>query len=122
MEASPAAIAAYEAALPDDARVERKQMFGCPCAFVHRQMFFGTFADTLVARIGPERVVQLAGSDGLRVFAPMVDRAWRDYIQADPTAPPAVLKELAAESLEWAARLPAKGVKPKAAKKKKKAD
>ena len=113
MEASPQAIVAYEAALPDDTRVERKRMFGCPCAFVNRQMFFGTFGDTLVARIGPERVAQLAGAEGLRVFTPMEDRAWRDYVQADATAAPEQLRALAAESLAWAAKLPVKAPKPK---------
>jgi hypothetical protein len=119
MEASPVVVAAYEDALPDDPRVERKKMFGMPCAFVNRQMFFGTFDDSVVARIGPERVEQLAGQPGIRVFTPMEDRPWRDYVQVDVPADPALLEKLAAEALNWAAMLPPKAKKPKAKRGKK---
>ena len=118
MEASPAAIAAYEGALPDDSRVERKKMFGVPCAFVNRQMFFGTFEGTVIARVGPNRVAALAGQPGVRVFLPMEDRPWRDYVQLDIPADPVMLAALAAEALRWAAALPAKAPKPKARKSK----
>ncbi|MDP2307294.1 MAG: hypothetical protein Q8P18_14810 [Pseudomonadota bacterium] len=121
MEVTPDVVAAYEAALPADPRVENKKMFGMPCAFVNRQMFFGTFDGSVVARVGPARVEALAGQDGMRVFTPMVDRPWRDYVQVDVSAAPALLKGLAAEALAWAAKLPPKAKKPKVAKKAKKA-
>ncbi|MFZ5477551.1 MAG: TfoX/Sxy family protein [Myxococcota bacterium] len=114
MQASPAAIDAFDAALPDDARVVRKRMFGNPCAFVNRQMFFGTFGDTVVARVGPERVEALDGEGGLRVFTPMPERPWRDYVQADAQSDPARLRELAADALAWTLTLPPKVKKPKA--------
>ena len=103
-----AVVTAYETALPDDPRVQRKRMFGTPCAFVNRQMFFGTFEDTLVARIGPERVSALAGESGFQVFTLSEDKVWDDYLQMDPTTDPQKLAELAAEALEWAANLPRK--------------
>lgn len=118
--ASPAVVAAYEAALPDDPRVERKKMFGMPCAFVNRQMFFGTFEGTVVARIGPARVQERAGKDGLVVFTPMVDRAWRDYVQVDATANADLLKGLATEALAWTAKLPAKAKPTRSEKKSRK--
>lgn len=110
---------AYEAALPDDPRVERKKMFGMPCAFVNRQMFFGTFEATLVARVGPERAAALAGRDGMVVFTPMADRPWRDYVQVPADAPADTLKALAKESLAWTLVLPPRAEKPKAKKDKK---
>ena len=64
------AAAAYLNALPADPRVESKKMFGVPCAFIQRQMFFGTFEETVVARIGPARVAALAGQPGMRVITP----------------------------------------------------
>jgi hypothetical protein len=113
MEASPTAIAAYEAALPDDPGIERKKMFGCPCAFVNRQMFFGTFDDSLVARVGPDRVEELVGKPGITGFTPTEGKAaWRDYVRLDGSDP-ALSKALAAEALEWAAKLPAKAKPPK---------
>lgn len=113
---APDVVAAYDGALPADPRVERKKMFGMPCAFVNRQMFFGTFEDTIIARVGPERVEELVAEPGRRVFTPTEDRPWRDYVQVDATEDPAVLAALAAEALGWASRLPPKGKKPKEAR------
>lgn len=118
MEPSLATVA-YEAALPDDPRVERKQMFGKPCAFVNRQMFFGTFEDSVVARVGPARVEELAGTPGIQVFAPMPERAWVDYVQVDIAVAGDRLKGLAAEALAWTLRLPPKVKQPKPKKDKK---
>jgi hypothetical protein len=113
MQASPAALAAYEAALPDDPRVQRKKMFGVPCAFVNRQMFFGTFDDSLIARVGPARVAVLVKEAGKRVFEPMEGRAWGDYVQLEPGLSGEELRRLATESLAWAAALPEKAKPPK---------
>ncbi len=103
---APAVLAAYDNALPDDPNIQRKQMFGSPCAFVNRQMFFGTFEDTLVARIGPARVKALADQPGMQVFTLSPDKQWDDYIQVEPSTDPALLADLAAEALAYAAALP----------------
>lgn len=108
MQPSAPVVTAYETALPDDERIKRKKMFGSPCAFVNRQMFFGTFEETLVARLGPERVKVFAGEPGMRVFAPSPERTWDDYIQLDPTVSAAVLADMAAEALAWSEALPPK--------------
>ena len=113
MDATPELAAAYEAALPDDPRVERKKMFGMPCAFVSRQMFFGTFGASVVARVGPDRVQVLALRPGLRVFVPTEGRPWSDYVQLDAIDDAGVLQALAAEALDWTAKLPPKRKKPK---------
>jgi hypothetical protein len=105
---SAAVVAAYEAALPDDPNIRRKQMFGTPCAFVDRQMFFGTFEDTLVARVGPERATELADPPGLRVFTPSEGKVWDDYVQLDITVDRQLVAELALEALAWTAALPKK--------------
>ncbi|MES2642739.1 MAG: TfoX/Sxy family protein [Myxococcota bacterium] len=116
MEVTAAAAAAYEAALPADPRVENKKMFGTPCAFVNRQMFFGTFGDSIIARVGPTRVKALAGQAGMQVFTPTEGRSWHDYVQLPPTASADTLKGLAEEALAWTSVLPAKVKKPKAPK------
>lgn len=120
MEVSPAAVAAYERALPADERVEKKKMFGTPCAFVNRQMFFGTFGDSLIARVGPQRVGALVGQPGITTFEPMEGRAWNDYVQLSPSADPELLRTLAAEALAWTLTLPPKAKKPKESKRAKK--
>ncbi len=114
MEATVTAVAAFEAALPSDPRVVTKKMFGMPCAFVNRQMFFGTFGDVLVARVGPVRVGQLGEHAGMAVFTPMPDRPWHDYVQVDPAQDAATIKGLADEALTWASKLPLKGKAPRA--------
>ena len=109
---SPEVVTAYETALPDDPRVRLKKMFGSPCAFVNRQMFFGIFEETLVARVGPSRVSVLADQPGMRVFTPSPGKSWDDYVQLDPTTDAAVLAELAVEALAWASALPKKAKRP----------
>ena len=99
---------AFQAALPADPRVETKKMFGTPCAFVNRQMFFGVFEETLVARVGPARAQELIGTDGITAFTPTIGRTWFDYVQLDGGADPTKLGALAVEALAWAAALPGK--------------
>lgn len=112
-EPSAATLAAYEAALPADSRIERKKMFGMPCAFVNRQMFFGIFDDSLVARIGPARVRALEGQGGSCVFTPTEGKTWADYLQFPSTTKPEGLKGLANEALNWTTKLPPKAKPPK---------
>lgn len=110
-----ATIAWYERAVPPDARAVRSQMFGFPCAFVNGNMFFGTFADSVVARLGPEGVSRsvAAGEGGL--FEPMPGRAWREYLQVKTGAlSDERLAALADEALQFAAGLPPKAPKASA--------
>jgi TfoX/Sxy family transcriptional regulator of competence genes len=44
----------FLAALPGQADVERRQMFGCPCAFVNGNMFAGLHEDRLIVRLPDE--------------------------------------------------------------------
>lgn len=114
MESTPSAVTAFEAALPPDPRVVRKQMFGVPCAFVNRQMFFGTFEGDLVARIGPVRAEIAAAEPGRQVFTPRENQPWKDYVRLQANEAPEVLSALAAEALAWTAKLPLKAHKPRA--------
>jgi len=117
---SESTVAYYEAAVPPDPRAHKGQMFGHPCAFVNGNMFLGTFAQTVIVRLGLERTATLAKGK-LRVFEPMPGRLWKDYLQIEAGAlPKAKLAALAVEALEWTDRLPPKKSKTaKAAKNKK---
>lgn len=46
--------AAFDAALPRGADVERRQMFGCPAAFVNGHLFAGLQEDRLMVRLPEE--------------------------------------------------------------------
>lgn len=106
---TPEIIQRFEGLLPDDPRVERRAMFGMPCAFVHGQMFLGTFEDTLVVRVGAERAAALHGEPGLALFTTPRGGAWRQHLRVSPTllvGDP--LPGLVAEALRLAASAPPK--------------
>jgi TfoX/Sxy family transcriptional regulator of competence genes len=112
----------FQAALPEDTRVERRKMFGYPCAFVNGNMFTGLHQENLIVRLAEEDRQRLVNQKGAAIFAPFPGRLMKEYV----ALPPAILdntKELKGwlrRSLEYAAALPPKGAKkaaPRAAKK-----
>lgn len=102
-------IAHYEALLPDDPRVTPGKMFGHVCAFVGGHMFFGTFAQTLIVRVGPDRAPELLDGDGITAFEPLPGRPWREYVQFDPRLMDAEeARTLVEDALDFTAALPPK--------------
>jgi TfoX/Sxy family transcriptional regulator of competence genes len=103
----------FAEALPDDARVERRKMFGYPSIFVHGNMCAGLFGDGMFARLAPEDRTALPG--GGAPFEPMPGRPMKDYamvpdeVLADETA----LAELLAKAVGFTAGLPPKEKKAK---------
>ena len=75
----PGLIAAFDAALPDDPRVERRKMFGYPAAFANGNLFTGLHQESLMVRL-PEKqrgdVAKLGGGP----FEPMPGRPMREYV------------------------------------------
>ncbi len=59
-----ALIEAFDAALPDDPRIERRKMFGCPCAFINDNMFTGIHEDGVIVRVprDPCRARRIGGN------------------------------------------------------------
>lgn len=109
-------VAAYDAAIPTDPRAVRGQMFGHPCAFVNGNMFFGTFAQSVIARVGVARTAELVAGGSVTMFEPMPGRPWRDYVQVLAHGADArTLASLAAEAFENTAAMPPKEKKPKKA-------
>lgn len=92
-----------------DARVERRKMFGYPCAFAAGNMFIGLCQDQLVLRLpepARERFLAEAETD---VFSPFPGRVMREYAVVPHTwLEPSRGEELAgwiAQSLEYAGSL-----------------
>jgi len=48
----------FVAVLPDQPNVERRQMFGYPCAFVNGNMFTGLHQGSLIVRLIPDPISQ----------------------------------------------------------------
>lgn len=101
----------FDACLPKKPGVERRQMFGYANAFVNGNMFAGLFEDSLVVRV-PEEAP-------MRPFKVM-GKTMREYAAIDKALelPPAVFCKWMLRGYAYAARLPAKVGKRKAAKKK----
>ena len=107
-------IALFYAALPDDPCVERRKMFGYPCAFVAGNLFTGLHQENVIVRLAEKDRLTAIAKQGTRSFEPMTGRPMREYI----VLPEAVLAdrgELAAwlhRGLSYAASLPPKAKKP----------
>jgi TfoX/Sxy family transcriptional regulator of competence genes len=78
-KSSPELCARFDAALPDDTRVERRRMFGYPCAFVNGHMFTGLHEQNLIVRLPEDQRVALIGDGRARAFAVM-GRTMREYV------------------------------------------
>lgn len=108
----PAVIAAFAAALPDRLLVERRKMFGCPCAFVNGNMFAGVHEANLLVRLPPAQREELLTQGG-RPFAPM-GRTMKEYVMLpqETINQPQVLAGWLAAGFDYAASLPPKQPKP----------
>lgn len=104
----PALVDAFAAALPR-AGVERRQMFGCPCAFVNGNMFAGVHEHRLIVRVPSEAA--------LRPFAPM-GRPMREYAAIEDAldSDPHAVREWVARALAYTRTLPPKASKAAAKK------
>jgi hypothetical protein len=110
----------FERVLPDNPIVERRKMFGLPCAFANGNMFAGCFGPySIMFRLSPANRQAFLALEGAALFEPSPGRAMREYV----TAPPWLMaqeQELAAwieKALAFAASIPAKEKKPRAAPK-----
>ena len=100
---------AFDAALPDDPRLERRKMFGFPAGFVGGNMFAGTFGESVVVKL-PEAERARALDQGASTFEPMPGRAMREYVVVPPTAlaDEAQLRGWVRRAFDYVAALPAK--------------
>jgi len=89
---------------------ERRQMFGCPCAFVGGQMFTGLHQENMMLRLSEADRAEFLKLEGARPFVPMEGRPMREYV----LVPPAMLsasEELSRwleRAFQYAASLPPK--------------
>lgn len=112
-------VEAFAKALPADPRVERRKMFGYPCAFVGGNMFAGLHEEHLIVRLDEAERSKLRALPGASVFEPMKGRPMAAYtvVPAAMHAQPAQLRTWVARALEYVAALPPKDAKKTAAKK-----
>ena len=106
---SPDLAERFERCLPGSPSVERRRMFGCPCAFVNGNMFAGVHETRLIVRVPEEAATHPFVVRG---------RAMREYAAIDDALErsPAELKKWTERAFEYASALPAKKPKKKRAR------
>ena len=60
--------------------IQKRRMFGYPCAFFQGQMFAGLFQDSFVLRLSAEDRAQFLQLDGTLPFEPMPGRPMKEYV------------------------------------------
>jgi TfoX/Sxy family transcriptional regulator of competence genes len=78
---SPATLVAmFDDVAPKGAGVERKKMFGYPCAFANRQLFIGLHQDNMVLKLGDKDRDAFIQKYAAEIFSPMPGRTMREYV------------------------------------------
>ena len=114
---SPELVARFDACLPRAPGVERRQMFGCPCAFVNGNMFTGVHEHRLIVRLAETERTSLAKMPDVKPFIVM-GRTMREYVAFERPLEraPRELANWMAKALAFAQTLPPKAKKPRAAR------
>lgn len=97
-------IARFDACLPADLRVERRKMFGCPCAFVNGKMFAVLHEQRVVLRLPEARRAALLAAGTASAFS-AGGRTMREYVAVMDAVnrPEREWRGWLAESLSYAA-------------------
>ena len=110
-EKSPEAlILLLDRVLPEAPNIERRKMFGYPCAFVNGNMFAGLFGSQMFVRLPEKERLSMITDQGAKPLEPMPGRPMKDYI----VVPPALmihettLKSLFSRAMAFGASLPPK--------------
>lgn len=79
---SEAVVSLLETLLRQWPEAERRQMFGCPCAFLQGNMFLAAHEDRLILRLPEEERARLLGQPGIAPFVAN-GRRMREYVAVD---------------------------------------
>ncbi len=83
IKSGPELIDLYENIASQLTGIEKRKIFGCPCAFVNGNMFFGVFQDQLFLRMGENLRHSLSDDIQFEPLAPM-GRTMKDYVLIPP--------------------------------------
>jgi TfoX/Sxy family transcriptional regulator of competence genes len=101
--------------VPKDPSVERRSMFGYPCAFLNGHMFCGLYQDHFILRLPEAERTTFLKQAGAKVFEPMPGRPMKEYVLVPPAVliNDATLQRWLRDSVDYVAGLPPKEKKPK---------
>jgi TfoX/Sxy family transcriptional regulator of competence genes len=105
--------AGFREALEPLPEVELRKMFGCPCAFVHGQMFAVFHPVGLALKLSDEDREALLAQPNAALFEPMPGRRMRQYVVLPPAlqSTEETLQQWIGRAYRYAATLPPKEVK-----------
>ena len=70
----------YNSIAPNDSIIEKRKMFGYPCSFVNRNMFFGTHNENLFLRLSESDRIEFLALPEAKQFEPMPGRIMKEYV------------------------------------------
>ena len=113
-------VQAFNRCLPLAEGVQRKPMFGYPCAFIHGHLFCGLHQDSIVVRLD-QAGRDAWGADGAELFVPAAEHGHAMLelvvVPAEITADRGKLRALLGEALTYAQSMGNQPKAPTAAKK-----
>lgn len=100
----------FRSLLPSSKEVTVKPMFGHVAAFVHGNMFAGTFGSQVFVRLSDEEGTVLLHEKGTTRFAPMEGRPMKGYvvIPVSWTNDKPKAREWVLKSFSWVSAMPPK--------------
>jgi TfoX/Sxy family transcriptional regulator of competence genes len=75
-----ATIQRFRELVPKSPGIEVRKMFGHEAAFVHGNLFFGTFGTQIFVRLGEKERSEALSIPGAAPFAPMAGRPMAEYV------------------------------------------
>ena len=111
-------VRSFEDAMKEFPAAEPRKVFGYPAAFVNGQMFAGLHQDHMILRLPEAARIKFLAEYKTGLFEPMPGRPMREYVLLGEgtVADEARLAGWLNEAFVYAASLPAKEPKPRAAK------
>ena len=109
----PALVELFDSILPEGPGIERRQMFGYPCAFLNGNMFTGLHQENMILRLAESDRQVLCQQHGAELFQPFgKDRkmTMREYVALPRVVmdDPAALERWLVKSLHYVSSLPPK--------------
>lgn len=77
-------IEIFDGLLPDGEDVEKRKMFGYPCAFKNNNMFTGVHEENIFLRLSEQDREAFLKPNQARKFEPMPGRTMKEYVVVPP--------------------------------------
>lgn len=83
----PELVALFSSVVPEGPGIERRKMFGYPCAFVNGNMFTGLHQESMIIRLSETDRTEISDTHGatpFKPFGPDSKMTMREYVALPP--------------------------------------